>query len=97
MINTDMRNYDYYTYGTYDDYGQPIISEQPEGKVKMAINIVSQNVQDHILYENSSYIGLTHDANINSTYVIAYGEDRLKVLYVNPKGRYKQVFMARID
>ena len=48
MINTDMRNYDYYTYSTYDDYGQPIISDQPKGKVKMAINIVSQNVQDHI-------------------------------------------------
>ena len=97
MITTEMQQHDYFTFGAYDDYGQPMVSKDPKGKVKMAINIVSQNVQDNILYENSSYIGLTHDANINSTYVIAYGEERLKVLYVNPKGRYKQVFMARID
>lgn len=97
MITTEMQQYDYFTFGTYDEYGQPMVSKEPMGKIKMAIYITSQNVQDHILYENSSYIGLTHDANINSTYVIVYGEERLKVLYVNPKGRYKQVFMARID
>lgn len=97
MITTEMQQYDYFTFGAYDEYGQPMVSKEPMGKIKMAIYITSQNVQDHILYENSSYIGLTHDANINSTYVIAYGEERLKVLYVNPKGRYKQVFMARID
>lgn len=95
MINTDMRDYDYYLYGDDDGYGQPSLSADVQGSVKMAINTVSQSVQDSILYKESEYIGLTH-ASVNDKYVIQYGEDKLKVLYVNPKGRYKQVFMARM-
>ena len=96
MITTDMKQYDYYTFGAYDEYGQPMISKTPIGKIKMAIYITSQRIQDNVLFEDSAYIGLTNDADVNSTYVIEYGEERLKVLYVNPKGRYKQVYMARM-
>lgn len=96
MINTDMRKYEYFTYSAIDEYGQPMISENPVGTTKMAIYITSQSIQDNILYEDAAYIGLTTDKGINNTYVIKYGEDKLKVLYVNPKGRYKQVFMARM-
>lgn len=96
MINTEMRLYNYFTFATYDKYGQPALSTEPKGQIKMAINILSQSVSDNILFENSSYIGLTTDAEVNSTYVIEYGQERLKVLYVNPKGRYKQVFMERM-
>ena len=96
MINTEMRLYNYFTFATYDEYGQPSLSTEPKGQIKMAINILSQSVSDNILFENSSYIGLTTDAGVNSTYVIEYGQERLKVLYVNPKGRYKQVFMERM-
>ena len=39
-------------------------------------------------------MGLTH-ADVDDTYVIIYGEERLKVLYVVPIGRLKQVFMAK--
>ena len=95
MINADMRDYDYYLYGEYDGYGQPSLSNDVQGTVKMSINTITQTIQDNILYENSEYIGLTH-AQVSDKYVIQYGEDRLKVLYVNPKGRYKQVFMARM-
>ena len=41
MINTDMRTYDYYTYATHDNYGQPILSSEPKGTIKMSINIIS--------------------------------------------------------
>lgn len=95
MINADMRIYDYYTYGEDDGYGQPSLSASPQGKIKMAVNITSQSVQDNINYENSQYIGLTLSP-IDDTYVIQYGNEKLKVLYVNPKGRYKQVFMTEI-
>lgn len=95
MINTEMRFYDYFTYGEKDEYGQPQLSEETQGTIKMAINITSQSTQDNINYKDASYIGLTHAA-IDDTYVIQYGPEKLKVLYVNPMGRYKQAFMKEI-
>lgn len=95
MINADMRLYDYYTIGAPDAYGQPALSEDIKGSVKMAINITSQSTQDNINYKNAAYIGLTYDT-VNDTFVIQYGEQKLKVLYVNPKGRLKQVFLAEL-
>lgn len=96
MINTDMRLYDYSTFGEDNGYGMPQLSDTPEGQIKMAINISSQSIQDNILYKDCSYVGLTQDANVDDTYVIRYGKGKLKVLYVNPKGRYKQVFLGEI-
>ena len=95
MINTEMRFYDYFTYGEKDEYGQPQLSEETQGTIKMAINITSQSTQDNINYKDASYIGLTHAA-IDDTHVIQYGPEKLKVLYVNPMGRYKQAFMKEI-
>lgn len=95
MINADMRLYDYFTFGDNDGYGQAQLSADPVGQIKMAINITSQSVQDNINYKEARYVGLTH-ADIDDTYVIAYGNERLKVLYVNPKGRYKQVFLGEM-
>ena len=90
-----MRLYDYFTYGEDDAYGQPMLSKEPVGKIKMAINISSQSVQDNINYRDAQYIGLTY-ADVKDAYVIVYGEERLKVLYINPKGRYNQVFLKEM-
>lgn len=96
MINADMRNYNYFTYGEPDEYGQRKLSEEAQGTIKMAINNTSQSIQGNIKYKDATYLGLTQ-AEVNDTYVIDYGEEGLlKVLYVNPHGRYKQVFMASI-
>ena len=89
-----MRLYNYFTLGTENEYGQQTISNEPVGQVRMAINISSQVVQDNINYTGATYVGLTH-AKVDDTYVIEYGEERLKVLYVNNKGRLNQVFMAQ--
>lgn len=94
MITTEMQQYDYFTYGAIDEYGQPMISENPIGTIKMAIYVTSQSVQDNINYSGAQYIGLTHDKEVSDKYVIKYEDEMLKVLYVNPKGRFKQVFMA---
>lgn len=96
MINTDMRLYDYFTFGEDNGYGMPQLSEAPKGQIKMAINISSQGTQDNILFKDCTYVGLTNDANVDDTYVIRYGKGKLKVLYVNPKGRYKQVFLKEM-
>ena len=95
MINAMMRLYDYSTTGSIDEYGQEVIDNKVKGQVKMAINLTSQSIQDNINYKDAQYIGLTH-AVIDDTYIIHFGEERLKVLYVNPFGRYKQVFLQEI-
>ena len=94
MINADMRLYNYFTLGEENEAGQRFPSKEPVGQIKMAINISSQSVQDNINYAGASYVGLTH-ANVDDTYIIEYGNERLKVLYVNSKGRLKQVFMEK--
>lgn len=95
MINAAMRIYDFYTLGERDAYGQQIISSSPAGQIKMAISLTSHTNQDNILYKDAQYIGLTH-APVDDSYVIQYGEDRLKVLFVTPGGRYNQVFMTNL-
>lgn len=95
MINADMRLYDYYTYSDNDNYGAPQLSEEVSGNIKIAIYTTSQGIQDNINYKNASYIGLTL-APIDDSYVIQYGEEKLKVLYVNKQGRFKQAFLTNI-
>ena len=95
MINADMRFYNYFTLGELNEYGQPVVSDEPKGQVKMVILITSQSVQDNINYKDSQYVGLTY-ADVDDTYIIQYGEERLKVLYVNKQGRLNQVFMAEM-
>lgn len=95
MITTDMRLYNYFIYEGENELCQPVLSDSPAGQVRMAINISSQSIQDNINYQNCAYVGLTH-AKVDDTYVIEYGNERLKVKYVNPKGRFNQVFLERM-
>lgn len=90
-----MRWYDYYTFDNSDEYGAPQLSEEVKGKIKIAIFTTSQGIQDNINYSNANYIGLTLSP-INDSFVIKYGEEKLKVLYVNPQGRYTQAYLAKI-
>lgn len=87
--------YNYFTYSAKDAYGQPQLSSDPTGTVKIAIYITSQTVQDNINYKGANYVGFTHSL-LDDSCVIQYGDTRLKVLYVNPQGRLKQVFLAEI-
>lgn len=95
MINANMRTYEYYTYGKQDAYGQLSLSSAPMGQIKMSINLTSQSIQDNINYQSAQYMGLTH-AKVDDTFVIQYGKQQLKVLYVNSFGRLNQVFMAEL-
>lgn len=95
MINAQMHSYNYFTLGTLDEYGQPTVSKDPVGTIRMAINISSQSIGDNINYKDATYIGLTY-ANVDDTYIIDFNGERLKVLYVNKMGRLNQVFMSEI-
>lgn len=95
MINTDMRDYKYYTYIVENEYGQSTISKDVKGTVKMAIYVVSNTKEDSVNYTSIQYQGITLDTDIDDTYVIKYGNKKLKVLYVID-GRYRQVIMTRM-
>lgn len=93
-----MREYDYYTLQGPNAYGQEIIADNPVGKIKMAVYIVSQSVQNSILYEGAQYMGLTY-AEVRDTYVIDYEGEKMKVLYITPqtaRNTPKIVYMARM-
>lgn len=93
MITTDMRAYNYLTLGERDAYGQPTVSTEVKGTIKMAIYTSSQNIQDNINYKDCSYIGLTTDKSVNDKMIVLYGNEKLKVQYTQPKGRFIQVFL----
>ena len=95
MITCDAREYDYYKYGASDEYGQNTVPTKPTGKIKMSIYIIAKNTQDNILYEGATYLGITHDKSIDSDYIIAYNNERLKVLYVMALKRYNVCYLAR--
>lgn len=96
MINAQMTEYKYFVYKE-NEYGEQVIDISSSGTILMAINLVNKEVTDNILYTNANYIGLTLDNSITDKFVIEYGKEKLKVLYVNPQGRYKQVFMAKVS
>lgn len=101
MIARDMRDYVYYLYGESDSYGQLTLIKDnsgeplPQGTVSLAVYNTSQSIQANINYKDCSYVGLTYNKSINDSYVIQYGEELLKVLYVTP-GRVNQVFLKKI-
>jgi hypothetical protein len=97
MISAKTREYDFYQYDAVNGYGQPMLSEDVKGTVKMAVFNITKAVQDGTVYSAEEYIGLTNDKNINDTYVIQYGDMKLKVLYTIDAPRLKvQVFMEKI-
>lgn len=100
MINRDIKRYLVFEYDTEDAYGQRKLlkdSGDEVDEIQMAIYTTSQSIQDNINYKNASYVGFTnYQDEIKSTYAIKYGDVFLKVLYVNPQGRMKQVFMSEI-
>lgn len=90
-----MRYYDYFTYGELDEYGQPRLSAK-KGVVKMAINLNSQTAADNIKYRDATYVGLSLDKSIDDSYVIKYGDEMLKITFVNPFGKYNQIYMSEM-
>lgn len=97
MINSQFREYDYYLLPEKNNYGQQVLVEgaPPDGVVELAIYETSKGINENNLYSGAQYVGLTYAA-IDDTYIIQYGDRRLKVLYVTPSNRYNQVFLARM-
>ena len=97
MINTDMRDYNYYLYEDENGYGQPTLSKDIKGTIKMVIHDSNKSITGNIEYSGGDYIGLTYDKNINDKYAIQYGDYKLKVLYtVSCPKHLTQVMMRKV-
>ena len=98
-----MREYDYYLLGKDNGYGQLTLildnNGEPlkQGIVKLSISRITQAVTEDIRYSDSTYVGVTRDRDIDDTYIIQFGRELLKVKYVNPDGRFTQVFMGSYE
>lgn len=97
MINSNMKKYDYYLLPEKNEYGQQLIVEgaPPDGVIELAIHETNKNINDNNLYSGAQYVGLTF-SYIDDTYIIQYGDRRLKVLYTIASPRYTQVFLVRM-
>lgn len=97
MINSLMKKYSYYLLPDADEYGQQVLKDDaaPAGVIEIAITERSKGLSDSNLYSAAQYIGLTLNS-IDDKYIIQYGEDKLKVIYVTPSTRYSQAFLVRM-
>jgi hypothetical protein len=97
MINTKMREYKYYKYDGEDEYGQAKLSEKPMGKVKIAIYKVSEQLDGSIKFSKGLFQGITMDKNIDDTYILKYGKDKLKVTSIMPSDSYYRLaYLTRV-
>lgn len=95
MIYPNIRTYDFYLYEDKGAYGQPALSEDVKGQVKMAVYSSNKSVTGSIQYAGGDYVGLTHDKDISDKYVIQYGDVKLKVLYtISCPNHLTQVMMT---
>lgn len=95
MISMEMRQYNYLLYGQNDEYGAQQLDEEVKGSILIAIYTNTMATADNIKYSEGDFIGLT-SASINDSYVILYGDKKLKVLYTIPARRYTQAFLKEI-
>ena len=96
-IRNQMKSYNFYTLeDELNDYGEHEAAQTASGTIEMAINLKTETMKDYILYSQAQYIGLTADS-ITDKYIIEYGNEKLKVLYVNTFGRLNQAFMERMN
>ena len=96
MINANLRDYDFFTFGANDECGQAELSKEVQGTINAAIYSLSTTIGNTVKYKDATYILLTKDNSINDSYVIKYGEEKLKVLYTIPMGRFTQAFLSEM-
>lgn len=96
MISNSMTDYTYSTLGDKDEYGQESETLEAQGTIKLAIYSLTNTIGANIKYKDATYLALTHNKTINDSFVIHYGDEKLKVLYTIPAGRYNQVFLSEM-
>lgn len=93
-IASRMKEYGVAGFADIDVYGQHKMPTRPTRFVVMDIEILNNSDSENPLYQDVEYIGLTKDTITRQDYVF-YEDEILKVKFINTKGRYNQIFMAK--
>lgn len=92
MFNSEKRRYSRkVTVLTKDAYNQDIPKYLDQPDIEMFVSLIEQDqlVQNDMRIQQSTHIGLTHDAVLTGDII----GDRYEVTYVNNAGRESVVFM----
>jgi len=84
-----------YTMGGQDEYGQDLVEPIAQKKITLTFGLYNHKQTDDIRYEDVEYTGLT-PYDVADDQVIELNGFKYKVLFVNPFGRMKQVFLRKI-
>jgi len=95
VINRSMHQAQVLMLGEDDEYGQPQIVEAPLPSITLSFGLYTHSSVEDPRYQDVEYTGLTtHE--VNDKMVLQIGDERYKVLFVNPFGRINQVFLKSI-
>ena len=94
MINRELVDATVETYGGYDEYGQQLAEKTAERNITVAIGYYTHSATDDIRYQDVKYYGLTKDRNITDKDYIIVGENKYKVMFVNPTTRWTQLYLC---
>lgn len=94
MINRELVNATVETYGGYDEYGQQLGELQSTKEIKVAIGYYTHTATEDIRYQDVKYYGLTKDKTITDKDYLIVGDNKYKVLFVNPTTRWAQLFLC---
>jgi hypothetical protein len=94
VINRSEVNATLITMGGQDEYGQDLNAPISQSSITLTFGLYTHQQTDDIRYQDVEYTGLTvYDVADNQ--VIQIGDKKYKVLFVNPFGRMKQVFLKK--
>lgn len=94
MINRELVKATVETYGGLDEYGQELAELQNEREIMVAVGFYTHTATDDIRYQDVKYYGLTKDRNITDKDYLVVGENKYKVLFVNPTTRWTQLYLC---
>lgn len=92
MISRELIKATLITYDGIDEYGQEGINPINQTPIEITFGIYKHQPTEDIRFQNVEYVGLTK-ASVNDSQAIKIGDKEYKIQFVNPFGRYKEVFM----
>lgn len=93
MINREMRQATVVTYGGVDEYGQMNTTATASRDTYLTFGLYQHTNSNDVRYQNVTHYGLTKDSEITDNDIIVIDGVEYKVLFVNPFGRMREVFL----
>ena len=93
LFNRTLQTLVVHTHGGVDDYGYQLAEELSTRKIEGSVSLYQHTQTSDIRYIDCEYVVLTKDKDISVNDSIEINGKEMKVMFVNPYGRLKQVFI----